>query len=105
MDKCPLGPFRPENARSLADIEAARAREMARRAALHPVPEPVVLDIALPERITLGALAALTGERLPVVVKAMIRRGEFLRGHDEISYETAKSLVEEFGHRPRRAEA
>ncbi|MEM5517120.1 translation initiation factor IF-2 N-terminal domain-containing protein [Henriciella sp. AS95] len=105
MAKCPTGPLRPENMRSLAVLKAARERERARREALNPKPEPVVLDIALPDRIRLGQLAALMGARVADVVKALIRRGEFLRAHDEIDYETAESIVEEFGHKPRRAES
>lgn len=61
---------------------------------------PVVYDVAVPESITVGELAAKMNVKAAEVIKVMMKMGAMVTINQMIDQDTALLVVEEMGHRP-----
>lgn len=61
---------------------------------------PVVYDVAVPESITVGELAAKMNVKAAEVIKIMMGMGAMVTINQMIDQDTALLVVEEMGHRP-----
>lgn len=62
--------------------------------------EKIIRDVAIPEFITVGELAARMAEKAADVVKKLMLMGEMVTVNQTIDQTTAELIVTEFGHKP-----
>ncbi len=80
-----------------------RHEERAETAAFAAPTEPVVREVAVPETITVGELAARMAVKAAEVIKTMMKMGTMVTINQVIDQETAMIVVEEMGHKAKAA--
>src|SRR4029077_6799402 len=91
-----------ERMRSLAAVKRAREKEKRAQQAQQD-PARVIRDVIIPESITVQELASRMAERSTDVIKALMKMGIMATINERLDPDTAELIVNEFGHRLRRA--
>jgi translation initiation factor IF-2 len=79
-----------------------RAETAAAQEAVAPV-EPIVREVPIPETITVADLAHKMSVKAAEVIKALMKLGQMVTINQVLDQETAMIVVEEMGHRAKRA--
>ena len=88
--------------RSLASIK--RAREKEKRKSLVQAPEKVYREITLPEVIGVGDFANAMSERVPDVIKELMKLGILANASQTIDADTAELVATHLGHAVKRVQ-
>ena len=88
-----------ERQRSIASVKRRREKEKAKSREALESGQKIVREVTLPETITVADLASRMAERQADVIKSLMKLGMMVTGTQFIDADTAKLVIDEFGHR------